>query len=492
MLVPSVLSHPASLSVRLLAAVVLLLGGCVDRSPFTCTTDTQCDLAGGGACEANGSCSLQDLACESGRRYADDAPGDVAGRCVGSDNPGADGGPDAAVTDGGPDAAHADAAPIDATVPDAEPDAEVLLDYTPSNIGADRLSAGSGTLVVHASDLMVEIDSVAGTVTRLGDGADLRPAGAVFSTVTQAGLPSIGVLAVGAVEIENGAQVRIKGNAAFALAVKTDVHVAGTIDLRGGAGTTSQAGPGGFTGGKPGAPTGLGACGGASVEALGDIGGGGGGHVAAGGAGGNRSTTTGGAGGGVCGVATLVPLVGGSGGGAGGGTATRGPGGGGGGALQISARGEVVVTPTGVINAGGGGGGGGGNDDGGGGGGAGGALLLEGRRVQIAGALVANGGGGGAGANVAAPGAVGQPGGTTAARAFGGIGVGEGKSGGVGGAGVLATAGGEVGTNAAGTMGDDNAGGGGGAAGRLRLRAATIVKTGVLSPAAGLSEAPLP
>ncbi len=493
MLVPSVLSHSALLPLRLIACLALLLTACVARTAFTCETSSQCDLGSGpGTCESNGFCSAPDTACDSGRRYASDAPGDLAGQCVdGNLPPRADGSPDGSHD---PDAAT-DAHPADAGPPDGAPDAQVYVDYTPSNFTAARLTAGTGTLRVRASDNLVEIDSVLGTVTRVSDGADLRPGGAAFVTLNPAGAPALGVLSVGAVEIEAGAQVRIKGTAAFALAVATDVHIAGSIDLRGGTGNTVQAGPGGFTGGKVGTPMGGGPCGGGFVDLLGDVGGGGGGHVAVGGNGGARGPVTGpqpgGTGGGVCGGATLSPLQGGSAGGAGGGGGMRGSGGGGGGALQISARGELLLSVGGVINAAGGGGGGGNTEDGGGGGGAGGAVLLEGKRVQIDGTLVANGGGGGAGANNGAHGANGLPGGVTAARAAGGARAGEGAAGGAGGAGGLATCSGDPGEAALGISSDDNAGGGGGGAGRLRLRATTIVKTGVLSPAGGLTEATL-
>jgi hypothetical protein len=456
------------LPAQLLLCLTLATTACITRTPFNCANSGQCDVGGAsGTCEASGFCSLPDSSCDSGRRYASDAPSELAGECVDQSGPKPDGGPDAAI------------------------DADVYVDFTPSNFEATLLTAGEGALIVRASDGPVEIDGAQGTVVRTSDGADLRPAAATFTSVNQGSAPSIGVFSVSSISIEAGAQVRLKGSAAVAFAVATDVHIAGTIDLRGGGASPSVAGPGGFVGGKAGAPQGGGPCGGTAVDAMGDVGGGGGGHVATGGAGGMRGGIAGGVGGSLCGVAELVPLVGGSGGGAGGGGATRGPGGGGGGALQISARGEILLFATGGINAGGAGGGGGGNDDGGGGGGAGGAVLLEAKRIVIDGALVANGGGGGAGANTTIPGAPGQPGGAGSGRASGGARSGEGGAGGGGGAGGNATAGGDPGESVPGVASNDNAGGGGAAAGRLRLRADEILKTGVISPSAGLTEAPL-
>lgn len=471
-------------------------GGCINRTAFVCETDGECEVGGrAGFCEATGYCSVADPSCPSGHRYATDAPGGLAKMCVGESGdpdgaPPGDGAADAgtdAPSDASTDATTTADGAVDA---DTTPDAAILADFTPSNFPAARLTAGAGVLKIKAADGLVLLNSDTGSVTRQLDGVDLRPAGAAFLVVSQgAGAPPLGLLSVGSVEIDSGADLRVVGGGAMALAVAGAVTIGGHLDGRGGFGVPETPGPGGYAGGKSGGPAGGGGCGGLSVEALGDIGGGGAGHGAVGGAGGARSSTAGGAGGGVCGSAALSPLVGGSGGGAGGGGLTRGHGGGGGGALQISARGAIDVLPSGVINAGGGGGGGGGNDDGGGGGGAGGAVLLEGLRINIAGAVVVNGGGGGAGANMAVMGASGQQGGPSSNRPAGGPGAGEGGAGGQGGAGTTPV--GDAGQSVNGVSGSDNAGGGGGGGGRVRLRAQTIAKPGTISPIAALSEAPL-
>ena len=52
--------------VSLIAVVYALAAGC-QTSSFVCQSDVQCGAAG--TCEANGSCSFPDDACDSGRRY---------------------------------------------------------------------------------------------------------------------------------------------------------------------------------------------------------------------------------------------------------------------------------------------------------------------------------------------------------------------------------------------------------------------------------------
>jgi alpha-tubulin suppressor-like RCC1 family protein len=69
-------------------ASVLALGilaaftGCgVDRHAFECETDAQCGT--GGRCEAEGYCSAVDASCvESGYRFVDSSPGDLANTCT--------------------------------------------------------------------------------------------------------------------------------------------------------------------------------------------------------------------------------------------------------------------------------------------------------------------------------------------------------------------------------------------------------------------------
>jgi hypothetical protein len=51
---------------------------------FTCTDSAQCGASG--ACEPNGLCSFPDGTCGSGRSYGE-ASGDLAGVCVGEENP---------------------------------------------------------------------------------------------------------------------------------------------------------------------------------------------------------------------------------------------------------------------------------------------------------------------------------------------------------------------------------------------------------------------
>lgn len=68
-----------------LSALALLLAGCgIDDLPFRCDQDSSCVLGGEhGVCEANGYCSFSDSSCDGiKRRYGDNAPSEVAGRCV--------------------------------------------------------------------------------------------------------------------------------------------------------------------------------------------------------------------------------------------------------------------------------------------------------------------------------------------------------------------------------------------------------------------------
>jgi hypothetical protein len=467
----------------------LVASGCIDRPSYHCSSASQCTIDGEqGFCETTGFCSLADPACPGGRRYADGA-GALSGQCVDGELP-VDGGPDSGDdVDASADAAPVDAAPVDGPPPDVA----ILEDYTPTNFGAELLTAGTAALHLQASDGVVLVDTAAGTIRRQSDSADLRPAGVGFETVVQGlGAPSIGVFTVSGLVVEAGVEVRVSGAPALAFAVAGDATLAGTFDLRGRSASPQVlgiGGPGGGDGGVNLTSSAAGPCGGGGVDLLGDVGGGGGGHGINGGAGGARGVQPGGSAGRLCGNAVLEPLRGGGGGGAGGGGATRGRGGGGGGALQISARGIVTQPAEGVINVSGGGGGGGGNDDGGGGGGAGGGVLLEGARLVLDGLIVANGGGGGAGADMTTPGPNGTGGLASSAQASGGTGSGEGKSGGQGGAGTMPE--GLPGTGSTGTTGSDNAGGGGGAAGRIRLRSDDIRRGGTTSPSGLTTEAPL-
>jgi hypothetical protein len=501
--------------------------GCVDRAGFACDSDEQCDLAGG-ACEPNGYCSFGDPRCGSGRRFGNEAPGGIAGECVGTEAGGDGdagdvpiGGPDAApgapdAAPGAPDAAPRapdaapatpDAAPRAPDAAPAPPDAAPAPDaapppYAPSNIDRALIDRGAGRLVVTAADGTVEIDTDRGTITRLSDGARVLPPGASFTLIPRAGWPSLGVFSLGSLRVAAGAELRAVGAAALVLAVADDVVIAGVVDVGGGYPERWSPGPGGYKGGTADAPFGLGPGGGAARRDNGDVGGGGAGHVATGGTGGSRAGKAGGAAGASYGASALVPLVGGSGGGAGADfPAAGGPpgdGGGGGGAVQISAGASISLEPSGIIDAGGAGGQGGAGDNGGGGGGAGGAILLEAPTVEVAGVLAANGGSGGGGANHEALGAAGEDGRRSASRAAGGprAPMGEGGAGGRGGAG--GEPGGEDAEPVTGAsptpsnpMAADNAGGGGGAGGRVRLRSDGLRVSGTVSPTAGRSEAGL-
>jgi hypothetical protein len=65
------------------ALVLACLVACSGPGPYICATSSDC---GDGFCEADGLCSVADVACPSGRRYGDLA-GALAGTCVGGDLP---------------------------------------------------------------------------------------------------------------------------------------------------------------------------------------------------------------------------------------------------------------------------------------------------------------------------------------------------------------------------------------------------------------------
>ena len=66
--------HVAMLGLALASA------GCLRKTEFQCTDNTQC--GGTGQCEITGYCSFTDGECESGRRY-DNSAGPLAGQCTG-------------------------------------------------------------------------------------------------------------------------------------------------------------------------------------------------------------------------------------------------------------------------------------------------------------------------------------------------------------------------------------------------------------------------
>lgn len=60
--------------------LVASLGGGCPAAATSCISDDDCSE--GGQCEPGGACSVPDGECETGRRYADDAPSGRAGQCV--------------------------------------------------------------------------------------------------------------------------------------------------------------------------------------------------------------------------------------------------------------------------------------------------------------------------------------------------------------------------------------------------------------------------
>lgn len=356
-----------------------------------------------------------------------------------------------------------------------------LLDYIPSNMPPGHIMVGTAIVEI-SGDVTINTDT--GTVLDdLGNSA--LPADSIFVVVAQQapGAPELGVFSWASLTIADGVSVTVEGQNALVFGLSAHATIGGTIDLLGGRTVPTAPGPGGFAGGDDDSRDGAGP-GGGLFEGDYDAGGGGGGYAAAGGAGGTQEGRAGGAAGASYGDPINDPLLGGSGGarGGGGGNNDPGTGGGGGGAFQISARGDITLTPASVVNVGGGGGEGGDDDKGGGGGAAGGAILIEGRSVSVAGVLAANGGGGGAGANGNSKGDDGMPGQAGPAIARGGEEGGpDSSSGGDGAAG-------DVQAGAPGLPTTGNSGGGGGAGGRIFLRSREPVLTpGSISPTPSLT-----
>ncbi len=357
--------------------------------------------------------------------------------------------------------------------------ADGLIDYIPSNVPASHFSAGEARVDI-ALDITLNTDT--GVVS--GPGAGAVTSDSHFDIIQQGpNAPSLGVFSWASLTVASGVTISVEGTNALVLVIRENATINGLIDVSGGRGVLSAAGPGGYRGGNNTSQLGSGLGGGASRNY--DAGGGGGGYADIGGVGGNHEGDPGGVAGPATGTESNVPLLGGSGGGRGGNGGTgSGNGGGGGGAFQLSARGEVRFGLGSGVNAGGGAGLGGSNDRGGGGGGAGGAILIEARHVVLEdGTLSVNGGGGGAGANRGNRGADGQVGQFSATAAAGGNAAGEGSAGGSGAAG----------TNLAGSPGEPvsagNTGGGGGAGGRIYLRTRqqlSISAMSVISPTGSL------
>ncbi len=355
----------------------------------------------------------------------------------------------------------------------------------------------------------VEINADTGEIPGYRSVSDPPASGGVYwAVMKQRDGSDVAVFAMGALRVQAGTSVRVRGSYPVIFFVRRQVEIAGAISV---AADVSGPGPGGRAGGARDKQNGDPMChgsgrGGGEREVLSnewEAGGGGGGFGAIGARGASvrcnlgvaaHEPALGGDGGDSFGNLKLVPLVGGCGGGAGGGPdlsgvrGAGGAGGAGGGALQISVGEKLVVSAEGSIDAGGGGGWGGESGAGGGGGGSGGAVLLEAPVLQIDGRVVANGGGGGAGsayglsANTANSGQPGQlsgdqaAGGKAEAVLFGVMLFGT--NGGRGGA--------ALGAAERGVDSDDlcNGGGGGGGVGRIRLNCNPPQPSGKLSPSA--------
>ena len=454
---------------RRLATIVwlsslLALASCSPFSAgaFTCTDDSQCDLAGG-ICQPTGFCSFVDASCASGQRYGENS-GDLSGICVGEEDQ--------------QDCTPGELRCFDRSIGTCNNAGSgfdlVECDFT--------CSAGACVAASNIDDAGLAVCAAASAALEPPDGATITfaPGPEIqcaphcgtqgVDTITpdqvtaQTGGPDAALFCLTALELGSGVTVT-PISAAIAEVLIMFVDGRATIDtavsVGGGAGSDQTAGiggpgagPGGDFSGGNGNP-GLGDCPGlsgvraGSTSDFGPGGGGGGGMIAAGGTGGDglnpsgNDIGAGGVGGGTCGAATLTPLVAGS-GGAGGPDGTCGaecgwPGGGGGGAIQISSRLSISIGATGSFDASGGAGEGflvgtesGG---GGGGGGSGGAILLEAPVISIDGSLSIAGGAGGPAA--AGPGGVGGDGSATLVGAVGSSQdqAGEGGAGGGGGAG---------------------------------------------------------
>lgn len=67
--------------------VAFSIGGCTDASAFACHDASDCATAASdGTCELTGYCSFPSDDCDSGRRYGQHAPADLAGACVPQDD----------------------------------------------------------------------------------------------------------------------------------------------------------------------------------------------------------------------------------------------------------------------------------------------------------------------------------------------------------------------------------------------------------------------
>jgi len=351
--------------------------------------------------------------------------------------------------------------------------------YTPSNLTLAELASLAPVGAVNLT--------CSGTVTYDGSqwsGATCSQGLPSPKTITQAGGPSIDVLAFGSLSIAAGVTLNLTGSNAVMIVVFGSATVSGAIQADGASGGSSStsagtSGPGGnYNCGSGAGGNGMGASGSCNspydADPCRNAGGGGGGSGTKGGAGNNGLGGTGGTGGSSRANASIVPLYGGCPGGNSAGYACTTSGGGGGGAVQISVAGTLTIGAGGSVSANGGVGGSSGCEaafggsgspypGGGGGGGAGGAVLLEGQNVTNAGSTAVSGGNGGD------------------AQAGGGRGPGSTSASAAGGSGNLSTP--------SASYAGGGGGGGGGGFGYLRVNGTRPVAT--YSCATTLSPAPV-
>jgi len=123
-----------------LACAIALVASCSAGGAFECTQPSDCASEGGaGTCESTGYCSFPDATCDSGRRYGEHAPGDVAGTCVPTDV-GETGGTEASASD---DDSVSEVGPTSLTTdPTADPTTDPGTADTTSALD-DSTSAGS-------------------------------------------------------------------------------------------------------------------------------------------------------------------------------------------------------------------------------------------------------------------------------------------------------------------------------------------------------------
>jgi alpha-tubulin suppressor-like RCC1 family protein len=136
------------LSLRSLLAVVVVVGfGCVQKGEYECANDTQCAP---GICGAQGFCAFADTSCPSGYRYGTYAADGVADTCA-SGPASADGG----LADAPRAAADAPRAAADAPVV-SHPDAPPIYDAPPPADAGDgcvtELAGGDGFMCTIRSD----------------------------------------------------------------------------------------------------------------------------------------------------------------------------------------------------------------------------------------------------------------------------------------------------------------------------------------------------